>query len=98
MYKTTNMLYSLGSTGKVVDISLIQFLTMGDLEFMEEIRDLQSHDLGNDPESPFYLSVLNKGAGVIEKSLKEDEEPPLLDLTDLDKINTLLDLDSEEYD
>jgi len=89
------MLYQL-STGRVVDIPLTMYLSMSDEEFDLECQELRAYDYGSDYDI-WHHSVLKYK----EKPIKEEdfqEEPPIPDLTELDSLDKLKDLDLPEMD
>ena len=80
------MLYQLPN-GKVIEISLEQYLRMSD----EEIHELSTYNFGGYIHNPFSLSVLNNG--YIGPEIEETEEVD--DFAD-EEVETLIDVDPEE--
>lgn len=70
------MLYQLPN-GKVIELSLEQYLDMSD----EELENIISYNFGHEVESPFFGSILEKpGSMILEEDIDSDE----LELPDID--------------
>lgn len=78
------MFYQLPN-GKVIELSIEQYLDMSD----EELDYLIINNYGECLENPWHGSVLGKP----EKEVEEDTEEILPELTDVPEIDKLLDLD-----
>jgi hypothetical protein len=63
------MLYQLPN-GKVIELSLDQYLDMSD----EELESIISYNFGHEIESPFFGSILEKpGSMILEEDIEEFE-------------------------
>ena len=82
------MLYQLPN-GRVIEMSLEQYLAMDDTELLE-LNGL-SNDYSVDAINPFYKSALESSKNdKIDKNLEEyltEHEPDLLEINKLDKLN-----------
>ena len=77
------MFYQL-PTGRVIEISLDQYLSMTN----EDLEYLIAHNVGENIEDPFY------GSRIKDKQIPENSESDLLDLSSEEKLIDL-DLDKE---
>lgn len=80
------MLYQLPN-GKVVEMSVEQFLGMSD----EELNQLSAHNYGDVIEDPFFGSSLSKHTRIDFET--EDEEEEIIDLLTASTEEKILDLD-----
>lgn len=87
LYKTNykSMFYQLPN-GKVIEISTEQYLDMSD----EDFEYLLAYNHGDVVENPWHGSILNKH----DKSM-DDFQEILPDITDIDHIDKLSDLDAD---
>lgn len=80
-------------TGKVIEISVEQYLSMSDDTFLQEMEEVVAHNYGEAVEDPFFRSAIT---GTQSKKICEDEEhePSIDEISAIEKYEEL-DLDSE---
>ena len=82
------MIYQL-SSGKIIEISLEQYLDMTD----EDIEYFIAYNIGDEINNPFYNASFNyKQVNLVE----DDKNEEVLDLLDTDIIQKLTDLDLDK--
>ena len=84
------MLYQLPN-GKVIEISLEQYLELSDADF----ETIISYNLGHELENPFFGSILGKSSSM---TLDEDIEDSEKELPDIDFDEKLTDEDFHRDD
>lgn len=78
--------------GKVVEMSLEQYLNMDD----DDYSNLIAYNYGEEIQDPFHGSVLLYGESYIES--EEEDEEILPDLTEVDDIQKLEELDADQQE
>jgi len=78
--------------GKVVEMSLEQYLNMDD----DDYSNLIAYNYGEEVQDPFHGSVLLYGESSLD--YEEEEEESLPDLTEVDNIEKLKELDAENQE
>jgi hypothetical protein len=74
-------------SGKIVEISVEQYLNMSDDDFIAEMEEVVSYNYGEYVEDPFFRSAI---FGTPEKKEEDNEHEPSLDeLGSLDKLRDL---------
>lgn len=82
------MIYQL-SSGKIIEISLEQYLDMTD----EDIEYFIAYNIGDEINNPFYNASFNyKQVNLVE----DDKNEEVLDLLDTDIVQKLTDLDLDK--
>ena len=76
------MLYQL-PTGKVIEISVEQYLELTD----EELEYLIAYNYGEILENPWFGSILNDRESSFQQEDTPDILPDLINIPDIDKIN-----------